>query len=107
MDRLVARIGGLRAGKFNAVDEVQHVGSRATGWSKTKNRGPLAESDVDIAVADMVGLKGTKYDKKVWDKIREYAKEFTEETGLRVELHARSRYSRTEWGEFFGEYFKR
>lgn len=93
-------------GRDEAINEVRHVGSRATGWSKTKNRGPLSDSDVDLAVDDWVGLKGSRHEKRVIARMQEIAAEFEEKTGLTVEIHLRSRYSKQRWGELFGEYFE-
>ncbi|HWB09894.1 MAG TPA: choice-of-anchor D domain-containing protein [Pirellulales bacterium] len=102
LDRLIARIRGLRAGGTPAIQEVRFVGSRASGFSQIKNRGPLANSDVDLAVSDLPGLKASRYDANVVSKIKGYATEFTDETGITVEIHLRSRYSTPEWQKLFG-----
>lgn len=105
-DSMARRMSSLKMGNMDAINEVRQVGSRATGWSKLKNRGPLADSDLDIAIDDWVGLKGSRHEARVVKRIQDIAKEFEDSTGLTVQLHLRSRYSPQEWGEYFGEYFK-
>jgi hypothetical protein len=92
-------------GNMNAINKVRHVGSRATGWSKLKNRAPAVDSDVDLAIDDWVGLKGSRHEARVIQRMKDIAKEFTTSTGINVKLHVRSHYAKSEWGEFFGEYF--
>jgi hypothetical protein len=106
-DSMARRISSLRAGRDEAFEEVALVGSRKTGWSETKNRPPLSTSDVDIAINDWAWFKGSRNEAKVLQKVRGIADEFEANTGLKVELHLRSRYSKEQWAQYFGNYFKK
>ncbi|MBL8820297.1 MAG: RHS repeat-associated core domain-containing protein [Planctomyces sp.] len=105
-DSMARRISSLRAGGDEAIEQVIHVGSRKTGWSAKNNRPPLSTSDVDIAVNDWPWLKGSRHEAKVIKKMQDIASEFEATTGLKVELHLRSRYSKEQWAEYFGEFFR-
>jgi hypothetical protein len=105
-DSMARRISSLKSGGGDAFKDVTVVGSRKTGWSKKNDRPPLAESDIDLAVRDNPGFKGSKNESKIIKKMLDIANEFEAATGIKVQIHLRSRYSLLEWAEYFGEYFE-
>lgn len=84
LDRMGKRIGGLRAGASDAVDHVQVFGSR--DGSTFRGRGPRPDSDIDIFVEGSFGLSGGRHQKAIETKLKAIAKDFTDETGIPVQL---------------------
>jgi hypothetical protein len=98
--QMIARMRGLKAGGFNAIDDVRAFGSR--GGSAFRGRGPLASSDLDLAVKDFSGLKGGRHYDSIKAKLKSIADDFFKETGIRVDIQLKSNYNPIEWMEKIG-----
>ncbi|MEW4489592.1 hypothetical protein AB1L42_16030 [Thalassoglobus sp. JC818] len=85
---------------YVTVDDVGAFGSRS--GSTFRGRGPLDSSDLDIAIKDFSGLKGSRHYDKVKAKLKSIADDFYNETGIRVELHLKSAYNPIVWKEKIG-----
>lgn len=87
LNRLVARLKGLRIGDRRIVGQIKAFGSRA--GSTFRGRGPLPTSDLDIyldlGMHDM-GRRGFARSNKLLGII---ADEFEGETGFPVSIHRR------------------
>ncbi|MFM9173508.1 MAG: hypothetical protein ACKOQU_12105 [Acidimicrobiaceae bacterium] len=86
LERMVARLKGLKSGGNHAVMEVEAFGSRA--GSTWKGRGALPDSDLDIIIRDIpgafeTGAKGSTKLRKLLDDIKY---DFFNETGIKVDL---------------------
>ena len=86
LERMTARLKGLKSGGNHAVMEVEAFGSRA--GSTWKGRGALPDSDLDIIIRDIpgafeTGAKGSTKLRKLLDDIKY---DFFNETGIKVDL---------------------
>lgn len=64
--------------------------------------GPNPDSDLDLILRDSPGLKGSRHQARVEQKIKEIIGDFTDETGIKVDANARWLYSMFEWISIFG-----
>jgi hypothetical protein len=86
IDRVVARLSGLRVGDKSIVSSVEAFGSRA--GSMFRGRGPLPNSDLDLlANIDPAVLNG-RNGPWVYKTLQSIAADFESEAGFPLSLHA-------------------